>query len=716
MFLTVNMIIKYINTEELYRVLWINYSNTYTYLIRIDKDTCKPVLRKVEEIIYEIDNYYIKVIEDISINVINEDEIPEKYKVMRDKSWNVIQYIYKEPDIFDFSKRSKLILQGSKEFNLSERVIYKYLLRYWKGGMCKNTLIPKFQNCGGRGKDKRSSLTKMGRPVIYGEDVGINVDENIKKIFNIAVQKYYYNNKSNPITTTYELMKKEFFVEDFKIENGIKIPVLKESKYIPTLGQFRYWFNIERNIQKEISSRKSIKKYQLQNRQILGESTTEAYGPGSIYQIDATVGDVYLVSRYNRDWIIGRPIIYAVIDVFSRMIVGVYVGLEGPSWVGAMMALVNSAMDKVKFCKEYDIDISEEEWPVHYLPDSIVADRGEFEGKIAEGLINGLHIKVKNTPSFRADWKGIVEQYFRTINLKIKPFIPGFINEDFRERGGKDYRLDAKLDLKQFTKIIIKCAIFHNNYHFLKNYNRDEMMIEDGIDCIPIKLWGWGIKNRSGMLRSYSEDIVKLNIMPTDSATVTAKGIKFKGMYYSCELAIKERWFETARNNGSWRVIICFDSRNMDSIYIKDEGNRNYERCFLLEYQEKFKDRTLEEINHLYYMEKLNEKKLENETSQSKVDLMCDIEAIVNEANSLKNDENKKSKRSRLNGIKLNRNLEKEINRDNEAFNLGSKKTFENSKVLSINKSEIRNDDYPCNELLNIDLFLKKQKEKLDGR
>lgn len=54
----------------------------------------------------------------------------------------------------------------------------------------------------------------------------------------------------------------------------------------------------------------------------------ETIGPGSRYQIDATIGDVYLVSEYNRNQIIARPIIYVVIDVFSRMITGVYVGLE----------------------------------------------------------------------------------------------------------------------------------------------------------------------------------------------------------------------------------------------------------------------------------------------------------------------------------------------------------------------------------------------------
>ncbi len=43
------------------------------------------------------------------------------------------------------------------------------------------------------------------------------------------------------------------------------------------------------------------------------------------------------------------------------MVVGIYVGLEGPSWLGAMMALSNAFTDKVNYCKEYDINISQED-------------------------------------------------------------------------------------------------------------------------------------------------------------------------------------------------------------------------------------------------------------------------------------------------------------------------------------------------------------------
>ncbi|HAD78636.1 MAG TPA: transposase, partial [Flavobacteriaceae bacterium] len=82
-------------------------------------------------------------------------------------------------------------------------------------------------------------------------------------------------------------------------------------------------------------------------RPILSNSTQETDGPGTRFQVDATIADIYLVSSFNRSLIIGRPVIYGIIDVYSRLFTGVYVGLEGPSWTGAMMALDNMITDKV---------------------------------------------------------------------------------------------------------------------------------------------------------------------------------------------------------------------------------------------------------------------------------------------------------------------------------------------------------------------------------
>ena len=126
------------------------------------------------------------------------------------------------------------------------------------------------------------------------------------------------------------------------------------------------WYGKKHDVKEKLSTRRGEVKFALNNRPILGKSDFGIMGPGAKYQIDATIGDIYLVSRFNRNEIIGRPVIYFIIDTFSRMIAGMYVGLEGPSWAGAMMALANAAADKVKYCAEYGVSIADEEWPCHY--------------------------------------------------------------------------------------------------------------------------------------------------------------------------------------------------------------------------------------------------------------------------------------------------------------------------------------------------------------
>ena len=189
-------------------------------------------------------------------------------------------------------------------------------------------------------------------------------------------------------------MIKDYYAEDFKFdEKNVKTSILVPPEKRPTFNQFRYWYEAENSdLEKNVTSRKGAKKYALENRAILGTSTQETIGPGSRYQIDATIADVYLVSKYQRNWIIGRPIVYVIIDVFSRMIVGVYVGLEGPSWLGAMMALANAASNKVPFCQKFGINIDEEQWACHHLPDCILGDRGELAGMTVETMIPNLFI------------------------------------------------------------------------------------------------------------------------------------------------------------------------------------------------------------------------------------------------------------------------------------------------------------------------------------
>lgn len=571
---------------------------------------------------------------------LNEEDILPKHRAIRDKAYNAIKnIIIIEPDIYLATERAKLVREFAAAIH--ETTVMRYLKRFWQRGMHKNALLPDYYNCGG---EQNSILNNNAFPITA----------EVVKIFNAALNRFYYNSSKKTLTLTYELMIKEYFSE-----NGIV------NDNIPSIRQFRYWFYKERDIKREISTRESAKKYELNHRGLTGSATSEANGPGDIFQIDATIGDVYLVSQYNRNWIIGRPVIYTVVDVFSRCIVGINISLEEPSWMGSCIALINAASEKVSFCKKYGINIDGSEFEYHYLPQSVVADRGEVEGKNIENLISAFGIKILNTASYRGDLKAVIERLFLGLNQYTKPFLPGVIKSQYRERGEQDYRLSATLDLNQFTQIIIKCVLYHNNHHYLTNYTRSEDMIADGVEPIPKLIWQWGIANRTGRLRTVNEDLLKLNLLPNDKATVTMHGIKYKGMLYGTKNSLKERWFEKARNNGTWRVDICYDPRDMSYIYIKNNNGRDFDKCFLLDHQARYKGKSIDEITYLLEYEKMQAKAAKKEELQSKINLLEDIEQIIEQAkNDTKNEvEEGISKKRRIQNIRDNRNFEKQLER-----------------------------------------------------
>lgn len=332
-------------------------------------------------------------------------------------------------------------------------------------------------------------------------------------------------------------------------------------------------------------------------------------------------------------------------------------------------------------------------WPSAHLPEILLGDRGELEGYNVNTLINGLNVTIENTPSFRPDWKGIVESLFKTQDEKIKPFLPGYIQTDYGERGAEDYRLQAKLTIEQYTKIIIHFILYYNKNHYMKDYPMSPEMIEANVKPKPIELWDWGIKNRAGKLRKVNSKTIMFYLMPKDIATVTPNGIKFKGMLYSCETAIKESWFIKARNKGRWKVDISYDTRNMDNIYIHTNNENLFEPCYLLEHQERFKGKIIEEIEDLIDRESEIAKNEEFTILQNELNLYQNIEEIVKESvqSTNKTQSTDLSKAERTKNIRENRNVEKTILRSEEAFDLSRDNKEKEAEVIKI-KENIEDD------------------------
>lgn len=719
-----NILIRKINSAELReRVLWINSENDLAVLIDIDSLNALPYfISKVllEELLVS-ENIEISTVDPWAI-AISESSLSEKDKKIRNAAWEVIKDIVSssnEPNIFYRKGRSEFISNACEEHNSTPRAVYKYLRKYWQRGKIENALLPDYGNCGGQGKQRKIGNKKLGRPKKNSSDpkigIGVNVDEETKKIFRVALSKFYSNEKGKSFETAYNEMLREFYEADFRYENDKRYSIIVPQSQRPNIRQFKYWAKKELDPVETVIKREGKRKYNLNSRALLSSSAVEVFGPGSKFQIDATVADVYLVSRFNPYWIIGRPVAYFVVDVFSRMIVGMYIGLEGPSWTGAMMALANTATSKVAYCSEYGITISEKDWDCCHLPEAILGDRGEMASRMVESLIQNLKVRIENAASFRADMKGIIERFFRTIQEKVKPFLPGRVIPDANKRTSADYRLDGKLNIDDFTQIIIRAVFKHNNETYLENYIRSEKLIANDVPPIPARLWEWGITNLSGKLSSAPEDIVKLNLLPVDKGRITEKGIVFKKMRYSCERAIRENWFEKARINSTQEIEITYDLRTTKYIYLKSKNGRDFEKCYLLDPEKRYAEKTVEEVDQLHEYEQYLKQKNEDKKRQSEVNLLTEIDEIIETAEKrAKVFEDKSiSKSKRIANIPANRQGEKKRLREEQAFELGKKEDdIKSDKVVSIKSRK------PIESKLNVpshlELLRKKREEAFD--
>lgn len=94
-----------------------------------------------------------------------------------------------------------------------------------------------------------------------------------------------------------------------------------------------------------------------------------------------------------------------------------------------------------------------------HWPRILLGDRGELLVEYGSGLVMAVNLDIEN----RGDAKGVAERSFRTLQAIFEPYAPGFVGSDFRSRGGRDYRLDAKLTIDDFTKFVIFSILKSNN-------------------------------------------------------------------------------------------------------------------------------------------------------------------------------------------------------------------------------------------------------------
>src|ERR1044071_8330534 len=559
---------------KLERILAVDSSRSQIVTIQVVQERVLPLLRSYKEIVEELASDLSRIIEtdQFAHLLVSEDRLSETQKRMRDERWQIISQL--PCDDIEFLvypwKRGPLIRELSERIGKGKDYTYDVLRRYWQGGMVFNALAPDTDKRGGPGKQRlvdEQDGSKFGRSSNLEECKGlvlkIKLTRSICRCFERGIKKFLKKKgRKYQLRDAFKIISRTYFIRTLSPDRNVDDPTLLPPEERPNFRQFEHWFR--KYGFKHIEPDQPAKPYsRRKSKAVLGDSTEMAFGPGSLYQIDATIAGTYLVSPFDRTRIIGRPVVYFVMDVFSRMIVGMAITLEGPSWRCAMLAIYNIVEDKVEFCRRYGIIIDRSEWPCERLGNGLLGDRGELEGYNPEPLIKNCRQTIHNTAPYSGELKGIIERNFGRAEERTIKFTPGYVIKD-RQPGDPNYILEAAVTPYVFTRSVIRYVLWYNNNHYLKSYNMKEFAIQDKVDRYPIDLWNWGIKNRNGNFGFISRDVLRKNLLPHKQVTITPKGIHFgKGLYYTCATAMRERWFDRAAESGTWKEIA---SHKLDSV------------------------------------------------------------------------------------------------------------------------------------------------------
>lgn len=533
--------------------------------------------------------------------LMDEEHMPAQHKERRDNNYKLIVGIVNEKlFLFDYAtkKRVPRLAEYAVSVGVDRKTIARLLNQYWRFGQDKGALLPAFSNSGGSGKDrvaKKGSLgaPKSSRTLFVTRSNKFVLSAMDKENFKKSLKKYHLKPNGKDLKETYKELLRSYYHEEVRLADALARPPI-----VPSFRQFSYWKTKLFSSDELTKTRTTERDYLLNKRGLLGSATQESPVPGSAFEIDATVADVHIVSSFGKQYALGRPTIYSIVDRASRMIVGFHVSLYHASWRAARQALVNCFLPKAEYCKEFGVEIDNSEWPCAHIPQRLMCDNGEMIGLNPQKLVVPL-TELQLSPPYRPDFKGIVEQRFRLLNKEVLHDLIGTTRGGTVIRGSKDPKKDSIYTLKDLTTLLIQGVLEHNRSIFKDLALSSPLLVENDISPTPLNCWKiYLAKHRQALKRADQSEVIA-KLLPSEQVSMTRSGILFNNMYYSCDQIEKQNLASKARVNGQWRLDARIDENTTNYIYVRLNDKEGFTKCHLLPRSKMLKNNPMAEAEFL---------------------------------------------------------------------------------------------------------------------
>lgn len=534
-------------------------------------------------------------------HLVAEENLDPKSKSKRDTNYGLVGELLKAPDFllnYSTSKRMSQVVDYANRTGIDRKKITRLLNLYWRYGQTKNAFLPAYANCGGKGKErqivtgtlgapKSSRTLAMGRAPKY---VLRTADkENIRKVLNAS----YLKTSGVALTECYKEYLRRYHSEQIKIAAACQT-----APVVPSFRQFSYWK--ERFFSKDtvLRKRSSVRVYLLKKRGVLGSAAQNDFVPGSCFEIDATVADVHIVSSFGKQYALGRPTVYSIVDRATLMIVGFHVSLYHASWRAARQALVNCFLPKAEYCAQYGLTIDESEWPCSHVPKQLMCDNGEMLGLQPQDKVVPF-TELCFAPAYRPDYKPFVERRFKILNDKLLHNLIGSTRGGKVVRGDRDPRRDSLYTLREVTTMLIDAALEHNRDIQKSLAFKHPLLIENNLSPTPLNAWKINVSKHMHALSHVEPSEVIASLLPPEQVSMTRSGIKYKEMYYASLQAEDEKLAAIARTDGRWQLDARIDDNTVNYIYVRLNDKEGFTKCYLTPRNPVFKDLPVSEAEFI---------------------------------------------------------------------------------------------------------------------
>lgn len=265
----------------------------------------------------------------------------------------------------------------------------------------------------------------------------------------------------------YDAVLRQYFREPVEAPDGssVKMVTLPEEERSVS---YKMLYNYIRKHTEDYSCKgKDERDKQNNDRQLVGNSRTGVYELGQIVEADEMELGCYVVDQNDGETVLGKAVVYCMVEVLSGICIGAYVSLENNSMRGFQQVFLSLLEPHKNQTKGYNIDYDEEDWPSMIVPNEIRCDRGsEYMSKAYSKAMGELGIRNTPVPPGCGSLKGVVESFNGLVQTYLKAQLKnnGYVEDKYR--GGDLAKGAACLTLEEIRGLVYQSVILYNRRVF----------------------------------------------------------------------------------------------------------------------------------------------------------------------------------------------------------------------------------------------------------